>query len=560
MSGAKPLLWNGWGAPEERVEISLPFRTWLADALGIENIEAPSHVSVQEKDIVIPPTRLNSAAVASLSKAAGSSGEITAPHQRLMHAAGRSYSDLLRLREDAELAFPDAVVVPATEHAVSQVLRIAQDEGIAVVPFGGGTSVVGGVEPLRGSHSSVIAVDMSRLHGMGGLSEVDMHVTAGGGVRLMAAEEWCREHGYIIGHYPQSYEFVTVGGCAATRSAGQSSEGYGRFDDMVLGLTCMTPAGRLEMHPHPDVSSGPDLRELVLGSEGTLGIITSLTLRIHPRPTHLRYEGWMFPTFADGIAAFRQLMQNPGRCTVARLSDEEETAGLMRMGMHGSFMEKAFSWYVGARGYSDGVLAIAGWEELSVDELNRKSSHVASIFREHRAMRLGEQLGRSWERSRYFSPYVRDVLLDAGVMVETFETAAPWSKLSAIRDGVLAIAQQHWCREGGSVGCHVSHMYSWGASLYFTVLGRRAGSSTGDALEQWKRGKDEIMEYLLGEGAPPSHHHGIGADHLPWMEQEVGSGGAAALAALKNACDPHGIMNPGKLLPEKSAGAPAPLP
>lgn len=376
----------------------------------------------------------------------------------------------------------------------------------------------------------------------------------------MAAENWCRDHGYVIGHYPQSYEYVTVGGCAATRSAGQSSEGYGRFDDMVLGLTCLTPAGRMDMLPHPDIAAGPDLRECVLGSEGSLGIITSLTLKVHPAPRHLRYEGWLLPSFAEGVAAFQHILQTPGSCTVARLSDEEETEGLMRMGMHGSLADKAFSWYLGARGYRDGALAIVGWEESDRDELNRKSAHVASVLRDHHAIRIGERIGNSWERSRYFSPYVRDVLLDVGVMVETFETAASWSGLAALREGVLAIARENWCGNGGSVGCHVSHMYPWGASLYFTVLARRTGATAEEAVEQWKRGKVEIMEHLLENGSPPSHHHGIGADHLPWMSREVGTAGVALLAAMKASCDPHSIMNPGKLVPasERNPGSPLP--
>ncbi|MGC8460570.1 MAG: FAD-binding oxidoreductase [Candidatus Dormibacteria bacterium] len=553
MSGLQPLLWNGWGAPQEHVELTGPFRTWLAEALSIEPTNVPTHASVREGDITLPPSRISASICTALSKAGNPAEDITAPHQRLMHAAGRSYTDLLRLRENSALAFPDAVVAPTSENGVIEVLRIARDEGIAVIPFGGGTSVVGGVEPASGSLPYVIAVDTRHLHAITDLSEMNSRVTIGGGARLMAAEDWCREHGYIIGHYPQSYEFVTVGGCAATRSAGQSSEGYGRFDDMVLGLTCITPEGRLEMLPHPDVSVGPDLRELVLGSEGTLGIITSVTLRVHPKPRTTRYEGWMFPTFEDGVSALRYLMQARGSCTVARLSDEEETAGLMRMGMHGSLAEKMFSWYLGARGYRDGVLAIVGWEELSSEEINLKSSHTASLFRDHHAIRVGEQIGRSWERSRYFSPYVRDVLMDMGVMVETFETAASWSDLIAIRDGIRALAQSMWCSEGGAVGCHVSHMYSWGASLYFTVLGRRAGTTTNDAIEQWKRGKEAIMDYLLKMGSPPSHHHGIGVDHLQWMGQEVGKVGAQALKALKSACDPTGIMNPGKLVQEVSS-------
>jgi alkyldihydroxyacetonephosphate synthase len=466
--------------------------------------------------------------------------------ERLLHAAGKNYPDLVRLRSGDASNAPDGVLYPSSHEEVARFLALCAEEGVAVVPFGGGTSVVGGVEPLRGRFESVVALDLARLDHLT-TDRTSLLGTFGAGLRGPQAEARLAGRGLTLGHFPQSFEFASIGGYAATRSAGQASTGYGRFDKLVLGLKMASPAGDVVVQPFPATAAGPSLRELIVGSEGTLGVITEATLALRPLPRERRYEGWSFRSFQEGAEAFRQLAQARVAPDVARLSDEEETRLALQLSSSGSLTDRLGKAYLKARGHAGGCIVIAGYEG-EPDEVAGRAREGARRLRAAGGLSLGRRPGEAWLRSRYHGPYLRDALLGRGVMVETLETATTWSRLHELHEavGVALHAAMEARGTPAAVGCHVSHLYPAGASLYFTWMGR---AEEGAELDQWRAAKTAAMDAIVAHGGTITHHHAIGRDHVPWMNAEVGELGVDALRAVKERLDPTGIMNPGKLLP-----------
>ena len=464
---------------------------------------------------------------------------------RLLRAAGRSYLDLLALRGSDELDGPDAVVLPAGAAEVAAVLTACVAHGVAVVPVGGGTSVVGGVRPLRGRFAAVVSLDLRRLDRLLDVDRESLTATFEPGVRGPAAEALLAAHGLTLGHFPQSYELATLGGYAATRSAGQASTGYGRFDALVVGLALQTPTGPLVLGRGAASAAGPDLMAVALGSEGTLGVLTSVTVKVRPVPAVRRYDGLFFRTWAQGCAALRELEQEGLAPDVARLSDPDETRVQLALAGTGGVKGRVGRAVLAARGYRGGCLAVFGWEGTETGVQARRAASLAVAAR-HGSFVVGRSVGERWEHGRYDGPYLRDDLLDAGVLVETLETSATWAQLPATWAAVRAALAGSL--PGAVVMCHVSHLYAHGASLYFTVLARR---SSEDAVGQWQHAKDAACAAIVASGATITHHHAVGTDHRDWMTAEVGERGVAVLRAVKATLDPTGVMNPGKLIPSE---------
>ncbi len=467
---------------------------------------------------------------------------------RVVHAAGQSYEDLVRLRAGDGRAAPDAVVAPGSHEEVAAALAVCREEAVAVVPFGGGTSVVGGVEPGRGRFESVISLDLGRLDRLVALDGRSLTATFEAGISGRRAETLLDERGLTLGHFPQSFEHATVGGYLATRSAGQASTGYGRVEDLVLGLRCATPAGELRVDPVPASAAGPSLLELLVGSEGAFGVITEATLAVRRRPSARRYEAFSFASFEAGAQALRALAQAGAGPDVARLSDDRETAlALAQAAADGGVAARALRRYLRLRGQRRPCLAILGWED-TVAEASRRRARSARILRAAGGLALGSRAGDAWARARFDGPYLRDDLLDAGILVETLETATTWSRLAGLHRSVGAVLAESLTARGTPplVGCHVSHVYRSGASLYFTVL---AAQERGSELEQWRAAKAAAGDAIVAGGGTITHHHAVGSVHVPWLSAEVGELGVEALRALKGLLDPTGIMNPGKLVP-----------
>ncbi len=532
--------WWGWGDPSIVPELDGPALETLRERLGelrpappaseLEGFELPAAQQLPIK----------------LIEAVGEENVFSGSEDRIRHATGCGYVDLARLRSGRLEAAPDAVVVPVDTAAVKRVLDLCATEGVAVVPFGGGTSVVGGVEPLRGAHGRLISLDLARLREV----EVDSRsLTArlGAGLRGPEAEAELAKHGLVLGHYPQSFEYATIGGFAATRSAGQASSGYGRFDALVSSVRLIAPAGGLRTLETPHTAAGPALRELVIGSEGVFGVIPDVTVRVRPAPRQRRYEAWMAESFEAGAEIVRALAQGPGLPDVIRISDEEETEVSLALSGPRGVAGTLFGGYLGLRRRRGGSLIIVGLEGTEDSVARRRAASLRELHRGG-AVYLGQSAGRSWEHGRYQGPYLRDTLMGMGAMVETLETSHTWSELAALHGAVRTAIHDSLAGQDtpGLVFCHLSHAYADGASLYFTFI---SGARQGAEVEQWRQVKQAASQAIVAQGGTITHHHAIGRDHAPYMEAEVGKTGLDVLRAVKEQLDPTGVMNPGKLLP-----------
>ena len=531
--------WWGWGDPSVQPELDGEALAVLRERIG--DLE-PSPRAGELDAFDLPPAQ---PLPESLVEAVGEESVFSGVEDRARHATGRGYADLARLRSGALDAAPDAVVLPADADQVQRVLHLCGEERVAVVPFGGGTSVVGGIEPLRGAHGRLISLDLSRLRGVA-VDERSLTATLGAGLRGPEAEAALGRAGLILGHYPQSFEYATIGGFAATRSAGQASSGYGRFDALVSSVRLIAPAADLRTLETPHTAAGPALRELIVGSEGVFGVIPEVTVRVRPAPRVRRYEAWMAESFEAGSEIVRSLAQGPGLPDVIRVSDEEETEGSLALSGPRGLAGTLFDGYLGLRRRRGGALVIVGIEGDEEPVARRRALAVRALRRGGAAY-LGQAAGRSWEHGRYQGPYLRDTLMEMGAMVETLETSHTWSRLGELHAAVGAAIRDSLAAQGtpGLVFCHLSHAYADGASLYFTFISRARREAE---VEQWSEVKRAASEAIVASGGTITHHHAVGRDHAPYMEAEVGRGGLDVLRAVKDQLDPAGIMNPGKLL------------
>ncbi|BBY01464.1 flavoprotein [Mycobacterium seoulense] len=527
-----PMKWNAWGDPAAAKPLSEGIRALLKQAVGVEDSGA---AELAPDQVRLRPSALSEADRDALAGVVGAPYCRTDDLDRLLHAGGKSTIDLLRRKDPGVQDAPDAVLLPGDDEAVAGILRYCTEHRIAVVPFGGGTSVVGGLDPIRGEFHAVVALDLRRLDQLISLDDVSGQAVFGAGVTGPDAERLLGAQGFSLGHFPQSFEYATIGGFAATRSSGQDSAGYGRFNDMVRGLRVVTPAGTMDLGRAPESAAGPDLRQLMIGSEGVFGVITRVRLRVHRTPEAVRYEAWSFPDFQTGAAALRAVTQTATGPTVIRLSDEAETG-----------VNLATTEAIGENQITGGCLGITVFEGTE-EHVESRHAETAALLAAHGATSLGEAPARAWEHGRFAAPYLRDSLLSAGALCETLETATDWSNIPALKAAVTQALTDALSESGtpALVMCHISHVYPTGASLYFTVV----AGQRGNPIEQWKAAKKAACDAIMGAGGTISHHHAVGADHRPWMHDEVGELGVHVLRAVKAALDPAGILNPGKLIP-----------
>lgn len=522
--------WSRWGDPDKAGPVSASVRELLDSFVG--GVEDRPAVPVEQ--VRVPGVELADELLEELRGLVGAEHVHTDRQWRIARTRGKSTPDLLRIRAGDAGDAPDVVVRPARHDEVAAVVRWCSEQGVALVPFGGGTSVVGGLAARRDGMAGVVALDLRRMRRLVEVDRTSGTATLEAGLLGPEAEDLLAEHGLILGHYPQSFRYASIGGFAATRSSGQSSAGYGRFDAMVVRLRVATPVGDWEVGRAPSDAAGPDLRELVLGSEGAFGVITEVTVRVRPVPEARVYEGWRFASFTAGADAMRRLAQEQALPTVLRLSDEAETA--VNLARPGS---------VGADS-AGGCLLIAG-HEGTAEQVRRSRDVTTELLTAAGGEQLGPEVGEAWAEGRFDGPYLRDSLLDVGVLVETFETVTFWSRLHEVYAAVKQAVEQALADQGTPplVLCHISHLYETGASLYFTVVAKQLD----DGLAQWSRAKSAAGDAILGHGASITHHHAVGRDHKPWFEQQIGPVGVEVLRAVKQRLDPAGVLNPGVMVP-----------
>ncbi|XBB66717.1 FAD-binding oxidoreductase [Nocardioides sp. WV_118_6] len=513
-----------WGDPAHATGLPEGVRDLVGLVFPIQDTPART-------DVAVPASRLSADQLDGLRALVGEANVILDDGLRRQRTRGKSTPDLLRQRAGDLGDAPDVVVRPGGHDEVVAVLAYAAEQRIAVVPFGGGTAVTGGLVADPAGLTGVLSLDLGRMRGLLALDPVSSTATFEPGLRGPEAEALLAQHGLMLGHFPQSFEYATIGGFAATRSSGQSSAGYGRFDAMVVALRVATPVGDVRLGASPANASGPDLRELFLGSEGAFGVITEVTVRVRPLPEVKEYEGWRWESFAAGADAIRALAQSDLLPTVIRLSDENETA-----------INLADPESIGGEGNA-GCLMIVGYEGTPAAVAAKKSAVTAALTDLGGAPQ-GSGPGEAWAHGRFNAPYLRDSLLDVGVLVETLETVTFWSNRENLYTRVKA-ALQETLGEGAMVLCHISHVYATGCSLYFTV----AAPGGADPLATWLPAKAAACEAIVAAGASITHHHAVGTDHKPYLTAEIGTVGAEVLRAVKRAVDPTGILNPGVLIP-----------
>jgi alkyldihydroxyacetonephosphate synthase len=536
--------WTSWGA--ERPALPRSAQSFLKAALG----SLTPQQSVPIEQATLAASRLPEPARAKLVDVVGEAAVTTDDAIRAEHAGGQAYADLMRRRAGDASDAPDAVLLPDSPGVIASILAICSDARIAVVPWGGGTSVVGGVSSLRGDLDAVVALDLSKLDQLISVDRVSLTATFQPGIRTPAAEAALAGHGLCLGHVPQSFERASLGGYVVTRSAGQASSGYGRFDDLVVGCRMTSPSGELVLPAMPGSAAGPDLRRLVMGSEGTLGVVTEVTVRVRPMPAVKHYEGWVARSWADGVRIMRRVAQEGAKPDIMRLSDPAETRASLALSGTAGLKKRGLDAWLRGHGVNGGCMIIAGFEGSARDVRHRRHE-TRRLLRSEHAVPLGVSAGKSWAHHRFAGAYLRDSLLDAGVLVETLETATTWSNLDNLYTAVAHALTEALRRNGKVplVGCHISHLYPTGASLYFSVL---AAADSGHEIEQWAAAKHAANAAIVAAGGTASHHHAVGTAHSEIVAHDLGGidgVGVDALRAVKRQLDPAGILNPGKLLP-----------
>jgi alkyldihydroxyacetonephosphate synthase len=530
--------WNGWGSLLTEYPLPASAARFLAEKVGPGS-------ALPDADLAnvlagVPPSRLPPQPLLSFD-----------PEDRLRHARGQSLPDWIALRSGRIETFPDAVAYPCEAEEVRRLFDFARQTGAALIPYGGGTSVVGHVNPLPGDRP-VLTVDLSRMNRLLHLDETSRLANFQAGVSGPEIEAQLQDHGYTLGHYPQSFEFSTLGGWIAARSSGQQSYYYGRIEELFAGGQVETPAGPLALPPLPASAAGPDLRQMVLGSEGRLGIITGATVRICPLPEREHFYGVFFRDWNAGVSAMRSIAQSRIPVSMLRLSDAQETETTLAL---------------------SGKEALVRWADRGLRLLDRGPGRCLMIFgatggrraaaharsealaacRRNGGLFTGSRIGQLWRKSRFLTPYLRNTLWEAGYALDTLETALPWSGIltaaveikEALQDTALTIPGLH-------VFAHLSHVYLDGASLYATYLYRRS-ADPDETLQNWKALKHRASQVVLRCGGTISHQHGVGRDHAPYLPAEKSPAGMDLLGAACRALDSQGMMNPGKLLVEGAA-------
>ncbi|MBU0505249.1 FAD-binding oxidoreductase [bacterium] len=464
-------------------------------------------------------------------------------YERLLHAAGKSYRDVVRVRNNQIPRFPDGVLFLEQSDHIKDLYTDAIQHGITIIPFGGGSGVVGGTECIGPNEKPVLVVDLTLLRRLLSIDSKAMTAQFEAGIYGPKLEQALNAKGYTLGHFPQSFEFSTLGGWIATRSAGQNSTLYGKIEDMVQSLTIHTPQGILETNHVPASATGPSLKQLLIGSEGIYGMITEATVKISPLPQTQNFVTMFFKSYEQGIDCIREIMQAGLKPSIVRLSDPDETNLYLQL-MLTSALKKTivpywFKWKKLGKNPCFALIATEGNRPFT----NFQREKIRALVRQNRGVFVEKSFDQKWKKDRFELPYLRDDLLDHGFFIDTLETAAPWSCLMNIYESMKFAFLKHK-KDNLLIACHLSHAYKDGASLYFTFIGRQR---KGHEIEQWEKIKNIASDIIIEHGGTISHHHGIGYDHKKWLSKEESPLGIDILKAVKKELDPENILNPGKV-------------
>ena len=548
--------WWGWGHEDVTFDDATKPELWpyLKRELGVDEIRWEKPVAFE--DVTLPEQKNNEAFLAAIRAGLGDGQIVDDKKSRLVHAAGKSFRDLWLMRHGQVQFAPDCVVYPDTEEDVALVVRAAHEHGVVLVPFGGGSNIAGCLVPSDRGGRMVVSLDMCRMHRVLEVDRYSLTARIQPGVYGQHLEDQLAEHGVTLGHFPDSFLHSTLGGWVATRSAGMQSDIYGKIEDMVISLRMVTPSGTIITRTVPKSSNGIDIKHLCIGSEGILGVITEVVVQVHHKPEKEDWYGWLFPDFKSGLDAIHECHRGDCMPTVTRLNDPKKTALSFafkhpKTGIKDK-IAKAFKWYIGnvkKIDFDQCCLMVVKYEGTP-KAFYRIKNQVTAIYKKHRGVCLGAEPGRSFAKVKFDFPHLRDYVMDRSIMADVSETATTWDNLRTLHESGLADVEQAIKDTGVDawVGCHLSHSYRTGASLYFTFgcLQRE-----GREIEQYLYVKKAAEDAFMKNGGTLSHHHAVGTEHLPWVEEDLSPTGLKAVKALKAGLDPNDIMNPGKIIPSE---------
>ncbi len=529
--------WNGWGDESKAMELPPSGAGFLEARIGAA--KALADASLEEVLAQVPASRLPDHALID-----------TSAEVRVRHARGQSLPDWLAMRSGQFEVFPDGVALPESSAQIAELLEFCMANDIVVIPYGGGTSVAGHINPLN-SDKPVLTIALTRMCRLLELDEESQIATFGAGTPGPLVESQLRAKGYMLGHFPQSFELSTVGGWVASRSSGQQSLRYGRIEQMFAGGSIETPRGRLEIPTIPASSAGPDVREMILGSEGRMGIISEVKVRVTPLPEQEDFYVLFFPSWKQAKHAARALVQSKVQLSMLRLSNPIETETQLALAGHPgqiAWLEKYLNWRGAGEGKCMMTLGITG----NGEQCRSAQRVMRSITGPYKAVNTGRYLGKKWAEKRFMMPYLREALWQLGYAVDTLETATDWSNVDHLMNGI-----EHRLREGLKdeseqvhVFTHLSHFYSQGSSIYTTYVYRAADSYEG-TLARWRKLKHAASEFIVNNGGTISHQHGVGKDHAPYLPTEKGD---VAMGMIRKLCahmDEKSLLNPGTLLQDQ---------
>lgn len=561
MNGVQHMKWWGWGVDgvsfkhDDRPKLA-PF---ILDNVGIDITTPGRNTALTFDALDVPEPQIGDELRATLTGIVGDAHVTSDPMERVVHTYGKSVRDLIRVRRGELGRMPDVVVYPESTEQVAAVVDAAVAADAVLIPFGGGSNIAGSLEVPRGETRPVISLDLGRMNRVLELDEKSGLALIQAGALGPHLEEQLQARGYTIGHFPDSFTHSTLGGWIATRSSGMQSDRYGDIADITRGLTMAMPPSRgqtrgrvLTLRPLPSTSTGPSVREMVLGSEGRLGVITEAWVNVKPVAEERVVLGYFFPDFATGLEAMHAIHRSDASPLVARLSDERETKFSLATSKEskgvGKYVTKALMAYLVRKGWDLDKLCLSfiGYEG-GRSHVALQQRMVREIVSRYGGMVVGKGPGVLYDQKKFDTPYIRDFLLDRGAAADVSETAAPWARLKPLYDNVIAATEKAFADIGkqGYVMCHLSHNYHSGACLYFTFA---IADDSPQVLQSYDVVKRAIQGEFVRSGGTLSHHHGVGVEHSPWMADDVSPAGQELIGGLFDFADPQHNLNPGKIV------------
>jgi alkyldihydroxyacetonephosphate synthase len=555
MPDVKHMKWWGWGVEGVGFhhEDKPGFRPFVLNAIDLDvNTTPTSPVSLD--DLPIPTPVINDQLLAELAEVVGTENVVQDDLDRIVHTYGKALRDLLRIRAGDIPRVPDVVIYPGNEAEVQLIVDRAVAADAVIIPYGGGSNISGSLHAPEDETRPVISLDLGRMNQVIDIDQESGLARIQAGAQGPDLEEQLGAKGWVLGHYPDSFTHSTLGGWVATRSSGMQSDKYGDISDIARGMRVVMPGKVLQIRPLPHTSTGPSVREMVLGSEGRLGVITEVTVQVHRIPEVRLILGYLFPSWESGLAAMQEISTSDAHPSITRVSDGKETAFSFatRKKSSGisisSLISRGLMKVLQRRGWNldEVCLSFIGYEGGKA-HVARQKKIVKDILGKHGGILVGKGPGVLYDQKKFDTPYIRDFLLDRGAVGDVSETAAPWSKLLPLYKNVIAAAEKVYAQLGvpGWIMCHLSHSYHSGACLYFTFAFKHDGV---DPLGQYEPLKNAIQQAFVDSGGTLSHHHAVGTEHAAWLEQDISAPGVHMIEGLFSAMDPNSNFNPGKII------------